>query len=407
MGASKVRIAVLNSHPIQYFAPLYAYLNASGDMDVTALYLSDYSVRGAADEGFGQDVKWDIDLLNGYESQFARKASRIDAVGGFFSVVAPDLWTMIRSGGYDMLWLHGHNFAAYHVAFAAAKSMGIPVLMRCETHLKLARNDAKTALRKPLLGFFYQLCDGFIAIGSMNKDFYRAMGVPEHKISFVPYTVDNARFTKASTLTEAERADVRARYGISTDRPAILYASKFQRRKHPDDLIRATQKLTAEGLDFDLVMVGSGEMASELKALADEADGRTVFTGFVNQQELPRIMGACDLFVLPSEDEPWGLIVNEAMCAGLPIVASSEVGCVRDLVREGENGLTFEARDIEGLAAALRPIITDPDLRRAMSMRSREIIAGWSYRQCLDGLNAQVQRLIPQRGLTRLSEITT
>ncbi len=266
--------------------------------------------------------------------------------------------------------------------------------MRCETHLGLQRSAIKSALRRPLLGAVYQACEGFLAIGSANRDFYLAMGAPAEKISLVPYTVDNARFMRASMLTPAERLEVREGLSISPDRPAVLYASKFQRRKHPDDLMRAARILVAEGLEFDLVMAGSGEMDSELKAMA-AADGPagTVFPGFVNQRDLPRIFGACDVFVLPSEDEPWGLIVNEAMCAGLPIVAASEVGCVPDLLREGENGHSFPACDIVGLAAALRPIIADGSLRKAMSNRSREIISGWSFQECLEGVRQQLARL--------------
>lgn len=398
----KKRIAVLNSHPIQYFAPLYAYLSASDDVDVTALYLSDYSIRGAEDRGFGQVVKWDIDLLAGYDYRFVAHTGGTGMVSGFFSIVAPDLWNIVRTGGFDALWLHGHNLAAYHVAFAAAKSIGLPVLMRGETHLGLACPPLRAALRRPLLGAFYGLCDGFLAIGSANHAFYRAMGVPAEKISLVPYTVDNDRFIRVSSLTPEERLAVRAKLGISPDRPTVLYASKFMRRKHPDDLVRAAQKLAGEGLAFDLVMVGSGEMDGELREMA-EAGGPAgvVFPGFVNQQDLPRVFGACDMFVLPSEDEPWGLIVNEAMCAGLAIIVASEVGCVADLLREGENGHSFVAGDIDGLAAALRPIISDDVLRRSMSARSREIIAGWSYRQCLDGVREQLAAIERRRAQGR------
>src|SRR6476469_4232978 len=86
------RIAVLNSHPIQYFAPLYAYLNAAPDIEVTALYLSDFSIRGGKDPGFGRDVKWDLDLLAGYRSVFLGDAARTREPGGFWSLVAPEVW---------------------------------------------------------------------------------------------------------------------------------------------------------------------------------------------------------------------------------------------------------------------------------------------------------------------------
>ncbi len=389
MSGGKTRIAVVNTHPIQYFAPLYAYLNTSPDIEVTALYLSDFSLRGATDQGFGQVVKWDLDLLAGYPHSFIGPNANTLVPSGFSSTIVPQIWGAVRRGGFDALWIHGHGVAANLIALAAAKSIGIPVFMRCETHLGLPRAGWKAALRKPLMSALYRTLDGFLAIGSANRDFYRAMGVPDNRISLVPYTVDNARFVAKATLSNEQRLAARERYGISNDRPAILYVSKFMRRKHPDHLVEAARRLAAEGLDFDLVLAGNGEMQAELERLVADLP-HVVMPGFINQQEMPTILGACDIFVLPSEDEPWGLIVNEAMCAGLPVAVSSEVGCVADLVRDGENGQTFQARDVDGLANALRPIIGDPNLRKAMSARSRELIEGWSYRECLEGLREAV-----------------
>src|SRR6266550_490375 len=119
------RIAVLNSHPIQYFAPLYAYLNAAPDLDVTALYLSDISIRGGKDVGFARDVKWDLDLLAGYRSVFLGEGARTREPGGFWSLIVPQVWNELRSGRYDVVWLHGHNYAASLFALMAAKTAGL------------------------------------------------------------------------------------------------------------------------------------------------------------------------------------------------------------------------------------------------------------------------------------------
>jgi len=211
-GATKrLRIAVLNSHPIQYFAPLYAYLNSAPDLEVTALYLSDFSIRGGKDAGFGQDVKWDLDLLAGYRSMYVGPGARRREPGGFWSLVAPQVWNEVRSGRYDVLWLHGHNYAANLIGLMAAKTAGLPVMMRGETHLGLPCHGLRSVLRPPLMGALYRACDRLLAIGSANAAFYRAMGVPDHKIFLVPYSVDNDRFVQASKLTSDEKAGVRKR----------------------------------------------------------------------------------------------------------------------------------------------------------------------------------------------------
>jgi glycosyltransferase involved in cell wall biosynthesis len=275
------------------------------------------------------------------------------------------------------------------VAAAAARAARIPTFMRCETHLGLRRSPLKNLFRRPLIWTYYRGLDGVLAIGSANREFYRAIGVPARRIFDMPYAVDNRRFMTGAPLVDGERKESRAGFGVHDDRPIVLYAAKFQRRKRPDDLLRAAARLNREGVIFHLVMVGSGEMETDLRALVQHLGLSNVhFAGFVNQAGLPSIYAACEIFVLPSESEPWGLAVNEAMCAGLPIVASSEIGCVPDLVHDGRNGRTFSAGNVAGLSDALRPLLADPDLRRRMGAASRDVIARWSYAECRAGLRA-------------------
>jgi glycosyltransferase involved in cell wall biosynthesis len=391
----RIRLAVLNSHPIQYFAPLYAYLNSAPELEVTALYMSDVSIRGGKDAEFDQDVKWDVDLMAGYRSVFLGKAVRNRQPRGFWSLIVPQVWEELRSGRYDVLWLHGHNYAANLIALLAAKTAGLPVMMRGETHLGLARGTIKSRLRQPVMGLLYRWCDRLLAIGAANAAFYGAMGVPNRKIFLVPYSVDNDRFIQSAKLTDEQRAQIRQRYNVPMKRPTVLYAAKFTRRKRPGDLLEAVRRLKQEtDRAFTVVMAGSGELERELRTFCiQHALDNVVFIGFVNQTELPAIYGASDVFVLPSEHEPWGLAVNEAMCAGLPIVVSREVGCVPDLVTDGANGFTPVAGDVEGLARAVRCLIEDEELRRRQGQASLARIQQWGYRQCLEGIRSALAGL--------------
>jgi glycosyltransferase involved in cell wall biosynthesis len=279
------------------------------------------------------------------------------------------------------------------IAVAAARWIGLPVFARGETHLGLSRGSLKRLARKPLMRAFYRRLSGALAIGSANAAFYRAMGMPEERIFSMPYAVDNARFTEGSRLSDEQRKKVRAELGVADVDPIVLYAAKLQARKHPDDLLRAARRLLKRGIRFHVVMVGSGEMAAELVDLAGRLGLDNIrFNGFANQNNIPQIYGASDVFVLPSENEPWGLAVNEAMCAGLPIVASAEIGCAADLVRAGVNGQTFAAGDVEALASALHPILADGETRRRMGEASREIISRWSFAECAAGLLAALVR---------------
>ncbi len=391
-SAPRLRVAFVNTHPIQYFAPLYTYLGRESAIDVTALYLSDLSLRGGIDAGFDRAVTWDIDLLSGYDAQFLGEAATRRQIGGFFSMVGPELWPAIRGGAFDGLIIHGHNLAAHFLALAAAKSSGTPVFLRGETHPGLKRPPLKSALRSALVRPLVHRFDGCLAIGSANARYYQSIGVPAERIFHVPYTIDNDRFARQATLNPTERNGLIASLGLDANRPVILFAGKFDVRKRPGDLICAFARLRRLGTDAQLAMVGAGVLEPDLRRLAEqEGIGDIVFPGFRNQSELPALYGACDVFVLPSENEPWGLAVNEAMAAGAPVVLSREIGCAEDLVQDGVNGRVFEARDIDGLAEALRDVVSDPSRSRAMGAASRARIAEWSYRECGVGIRAAIK----------------
>lgn len=387
------RLAVLNSHVIQYFAPLYRRLAREPDIDLTVYYCSRQGLDAYQDAGFGgQKVQWDVPLLDGYRSVFLGNLRGGVGVEGFWSLVNPGIIGELRRGRYDALWVHGHNHATYLLAYAAARALGIPIFTRGETHLLLQRSPLRRALRGPLMRWFYAQCDACLAIGSRNAEFYRQHGVPARKIFQVPYTVDNAHFMGQADAARAQAPTLRAEIGLREGLKVLLYASKFTRRKHPMDLLRAKAILQEQGVECAVLMIGAGEEDQALRQYCQGQGLRDVhFLGFRNQSELPRYYALADIFVLPSENEPWGLIINEVMCAGVAVVASEEIGAVADLVRPGENGLLFPACDVEALTDALRGLLRDPDLCRRMGRRSRDVIAGWSYEQCVAGIRAALQ----------------
>ena len=168
--------------------------------------------------------------------------------------------------------------------------------------------------------------------------------------------------------------------------PVALYAGKLSPRKRPLDLVRAAARIAAD-CPLSVVLVGDG---SERRTLEDEI-GRAGLryariTGFVNQGEISRYYAACDVLVLPSSHEPWGLVLNEAMCFGVPVIASDAVGAAPDLARVGENGAVYPVGDVGALAQALRVILRDPVRRAAMGARSREIVRGYSYDADVQGI---------------------
>lgn len=380
-------LAVVNSHPIQYFAPLYRRLAAEEEIDLTVYYTSREGLDTFRDLGFGREVRWDVPLLEGYESEFLPNLRDPEQPRGFWSLVNPGIVSEIRQGGYDAVWLHGHDSATNLLAVAAARASSTPLFMRCETHLGLDRPPWKRLLRKPVMTAFYRLFDAFLAIGSRNAAFYRAHGVAEEEISLVPYTVDNRRFRAGAMLGDAERAAVREELALpDPDVPVVLFVSKLSIRKRPFDLFEAFRIARERtGTDAALAFVGDGAVRPRLEEEAGDRDDVHVL-GFRNQSELPRIYGACDVFVLPSENEPWGLVLNEAMAAGLPVIASDQVGAAADLVEEGENGFVHPCGDVEALADRIGRVLEDSQRRERMSRASERIVEAWDFDRCVSGV---------------------
>jgi glycosyltransferase involved in cell wall biosynthesis len=397
---ARYRLAILNSHPIQYFAPLYRRLALEPEIDLTVYYCSRQGLEAYADDGFGgHRVQWDIPLLEGYRCHFLPNRGSAMRLGGFWSLINPEIIDALRHYRYDALWVHGHNYGTYMMAYLAARLFGTPIFTRGETHLLLRRSVLKRALRRPLLALFYSQMAGCLAIGTRNAAFYRYHGVPEGKIFYVPYTVDNERFIAQADQKRRRRLAIRETLGISPNLPLVLFASKFTRRKRPMDLLRAKALLERVGKRFSLVYVGAGEQEERMRQfVAAERLPDVYFLGFRNQRELPDIYVMSDIFVLPSENEPWGLILNEVMCAGVAVVASEEIGGVSDLVRLGENGELFPARHVPALSNILGRLLGDPELTARMGRRSREIIQRWSYERCSDGVKAALASLGPARG---------
>ncbi len=384
------RLAYLVSHPIQYQAPLLRHIAAQPSIDLTVFFLSDLSVRSYQDSGFGVSVQWDVPLLGGYKQVFLPSLLKRDSIG-FWRPFVYGLWRHLRRGGFDALWLHGYANQANLRALAIAKSLGLKVLLRGESHLNSSDGSlAKLAIKQVVSRGLFRLFDGFLAIGTLNREYYLHCGVPEQRIFLMPYAVDNGFFQARAAEAVPGRGALRAELGLAQDRPIILYAAKFEKKKRAGDLLDAYIRLSADRIREPkpyLLFVGDGEERPLLESRVKRFGWSSVkFLGFVNQSQLPRYYDVCDVFVLPSEWEPWGLAVNEAMNAGKAVIVSNHVGARADLVKDGDNGFVFPVGDVALLAERLRLLCERPETTLAMGRRSRERIAAWNFDADLRGL---------------------
>lgn len=395
------RLAVVNSHPIQYFAPLYRRLAAEPDIDLTVYFCSRAGAEEYEDEGFGgESFSWDVPLLDGYDHRFLPNTSGVSKPDGFWSLTNPSIIPTLYRERYDAVWLHGHGYASYLFGLLGGLAAGSAFFMRCETHLGLDRPPLRRMLRQPVMTGFYRLFDACLAIGTRNAEFYRQHGVSQEELFLVPYAVENRRFREGSRSARKSPSQARRTLGLpDPEVPVVLFLSKLIPRKRPMDLLRAfaTVRQEDEG-PLALAVVGEGPERKRLEEFVDQRQVPDVhFLGFRNQSELPEIYGASDIFVLPSENEPWGLVVNEAMSAGLPIVVTDEVGAAADLVREELNGFKYPVGNVEVLSEKLTRLARDPALRQRMGRSSLEIIAEWDLDACVEGVREALQAMCENR----------
>lgn len=385
------RLAYLVTHPIQYQAPLLRRIAAEPDIDLTVFFGSDFSARKFTDPGFGRSIEWDVPLLDGYAHQVL---PRIGAELGPDGI--PDFWRPFSRGfsgmleGFDALWVHGYNRACHWSAMVTAKRAGLRVLLRDEaTQISAERSSAKQWLKGRFFQALDRLVDGYLAIGSLNRDYYLDLGIARRKIHLMPYAVDNSAFQARMRAASARREVLRAELALEPGRPIVLFAAKLIERKRPLDLLEAFARAGEDPSARRpyLLFAGDGPLQAALTArAATQPDVRLL--GFRSQAELAALYDLCDVFVLPSERESWGLVVNEAMNAGRAIIVNDRIGAGADLVRGGVNGFVYPFGDVEALAICLRSVLRDPSRLAQMGARSRQIIDRWSFEEDVAGLKS-------------------
>lgn len=386
------RLAIVLSHPVQYYSPWFQWLAARTALRFRVFYLWDFGVTEQRDPQFGQTIKWDLDLLSGYESEFVPNVARDPGTHHFKGLDNPELPARLAAWRPDAVLFFGYNWRSHLRALWWARRSGIPCLLRGDSHL-LGRG--RPALpRRLALGLLFRQFAGFASVGRANRDYFRAFGVPERKIHFVPHSVNAARFDGGDAATRAAAARLRTELRLD-GRRVVVFAGKFHERKQPVELLRAFHEVGNR--ESALLFIGDGPARAELEKLAESRRDRSVrFLPFANQTEMPSRYLAGDIYALPSRGfyETWGLAVNEAMHLGLPCLVSDLVGCQQDLVTPGETGWVFPANDPAALAAALRDALRAPtaELERLGAL-ARERAARYTYEQTTAGLLAALASL--------------
>lgn len=352
------KIAIILSHPVQYYAPLFATL--SKEIELKVFYAFQPNAEQQGKEGFGRAFQWDIDLLEGYSYEFVANIAVRPSSASYAGCDTPNLGERIEAYGATHVVTFGWHLKMYRQALAYAKSNKIPIAVRGDSQLNPQLAVWKKIIKKLYYPYFLSQYDAFLSVGQRNKEYLKYYGVPEKKIIFSPHAINQA-FWKGQS--KQERASF-----------VFVWVAKFIPKKRPLDVIQAFKKMLAEDAKLQekvlLQMVGSGELLEESMELAKDCN-QIQFLGFKNQTELKEIYTNVDCLILSSDyGETWGLVVNEAFAAGIPAIVSDACGCSEDLI-DGKSGLSYKMGNISALNSALLNMI---DLISMQSQQISEVI---------------------------------
>jgi glycosyltransferase involved in cell wall biosynthesis len=392
---SKYKLACLVSHPIQYQVPLFRKISQDPRFDLEVIYCSGKSIKSYLDQGFNREINWDIPLMGGYRHIFLPKLFE-STRPGFFNPLSYGIYSILKKRNFDAIWIHGWSNWAQLSTIIIARLLGIKVLIRGESGIHLKKpTGIKKAVRFIIITFLKKTIDGFLAIGTNNKDYYLAHGILPEKIFPVPYAVDNHFFLEQSQNLTGDSLKIREKLSDNIEVTVILFSSKLENRKRADFLINAFAKLCNQrdlkNLPI-LVIIGDGPERQRIEEKITKMNlGNIFLLGFKNQTELPMYYSMADIFVLPSKQEPWGLVVNEVMNTSCAVIVSDEVGCAKDLVVHGETGLVFRSDSEMELVNCLFELCSDIGKRNKLALRAKERISKWSYQEGINGLHLALE----------------
>lgn len=361
------RLAVLASHPVQYYAPLFRELVKHADLHVFYAHQASPAQQAAA--GFGTAFAWDVDLTEGYAHSFLHNVARNPGTDRFSGCDTPEIGARLKEGQFNSVLALGWHLKSMIQGILAAKRLGMATLVRGDSQLATPRSQLKKLIKAATYPHLLRAFDAALCVGIHNRTYFEHYGYPSTRLFHSPHCIDTERFRKGATA-EA-RAILRNRFDIGEDERVVLFAGKLLPFKRPLDIAAALGMLLQQGKRYRLMVAGSGPLDQDLMQSALALGIDLTLLGFQNQTEMPAAYGASDLLVLPSSGrETWGLVANEALACGLPIIVSDQVGCAPDLAADGIVGRVFPVGDIRALATAIEARFEAPTPTEAIKRLS-------------------------------------
>ena len=368
------RLVILTEIVAPYRIPVFNALAARGDVQLHVIFLSENDPSLRQWHVYKEEIRFSYEVLPAWRRR----------IGKYNALLNWGVSTALRRARPDALLCGGYAYVASWQAAFWAKRHGVPLLLWSEsTALDIRRGHRVVEFIKRK---FRQRCQAFVAAGKTSRDYLLALGASSDSIFIAPDAVDVHFFAAGAEEAREREREIRNRNNLPPR--YFLCVGRLIREKGVYELLDAYAKLDASVRSrIGLVVVGDGAARQELERLAAGIQPGVVrFCGWVHREQIPEIYALAEAFVFPTYSDPWGLVVNEAMACGLPIVASQVAGCVPDLLRDGWNGFAVQPRDVEGLVRSMQWLFDDPESARRMGSRSFQRIQDYTPEKCAAGI---------------------
>lgn len=376
----KTKAIILTEIISPYRIPPFNYLAEDEEIDLTVFFFAETESRRSwlvekHKIQFNYQVLWGLQLGKSYQSAPV--------------FLNPNVIHQLWKQQPDVIICGGWHHFTHWLAFVYARMTKTPLQIWSESTLKDERSVSN--LKHKLKSWIVNQADGYIVPGIAQKNYLIDLEAKEDRIYIAPNAVDSHFFTSQAQYYRQQKAVWKEKLGI--EGCVILYVGRLIDEKGIPELLEAFTKLSGNR-QVTLVIVGNGSQAKEYHSYTQQNQlDNVVFAGFQTQSALPQYYGIADIFVFPTKSDPWGLVLNEAMAAGLPIVCSDAAGAAPDLVVNGKNGYLVPVGDVEKLSEALQTLVEDESLREKMGLHSSDIIADYTPQKMALGLKDAIVKV--------------
>lgn len=344
------KVTIVASHPIQYQVPLFETLFSEGHNNYQVLYKSDHGLMRSYSSQMQIYLRYNNFEGLAFDHKFLKNFGVGHKTSPPFGQINPQIIYEVWKRRDHIFIVLGYKYVTDFFLIAMLIIFKVPFFLRCEVNLRTHRSKNRGVIKRSILKWVFRSSQGAFSIGRLNKEFYKNI-YPAMPVINAPYCVPQTKYLRDEARVGKTMKDKWGEAG--SGKFYVLFVGKLIARKAVEDLVSA-----CELLPFDVVLsiIGDGPKKETLQARAEQSSSNVdvKLIGFVNQNELADYYRCADVFVLPSREDTWGLVVNEALSFGTPCIVSDACGCAFDLIYPGVNGLIYPAGDSEMLARCIQ-----------------------------------------------------